>query len=99
MELQRFTFYRPVYQFCFSCWELSELSIYIGSIGILVVIGQGGIVHAVSDTPPSQVSTTCTIDRVANMYPNEGDGPSIFSTPLASAYFHGWPELRYLNTA
>lgn len=35
-------------------------------------------------TPLSQDPTTCTIDRVANMYPNEGDGPSIFSTPLAS---------------
>nr|DAX24032.1 MAG TPA: hypothetical protein [Caudoviricetes sp.] len=40
-------------------------------------------VHAVP-VSPSQDLPTCTIDRVANMYPNEGDGPSIFSTPLAS---------------
>lgn len=48
-------------------------------------IWQVGIVHVVADTP-SQVPTACTIDRVANMHPNEGVGPSIFSTPLASAY-------------
>nr|DAU95488.1 MAG TPA: hypothetical protein [Caudoviricetes sp.] len=40
--------------------------------------------HCIVHAPPSQDPTTCTIDRVANMHPNEGDGPSIFSTPLAS---------------
>nr|DAV68159.1 MAG TPA: hypothetical protein [Caudoviricetes sp.] len=62
---------------------MSKLSIYIGSIEILVVFWYKGAVHVVRP-PVRQDPTTCTIDRVANMYHNEGDGPSIFSTPLAS---------------
>ena len=68
-------------------------------------IWQVGAVHAVvvylcSRYQPQQDSTTCTIDRVANMYPNEGDGPSIFSTPSRfTTAPHGWLKLRYLNTA
>lgn len=51
-------------------------------------------------SPLSQGLPTCTIDRVANMYPNEGDGPSIFSTPSRfTTASHGWSKLRYLNTA
>ena len=76
---------------------------FIGNIEILVVFGtrvlyMHSIVHAVADTL-SQDPTTCTIDRVANMYHNEGDGPSIFSTPLFPIASHGWSKLRYLNTA
>lgn len=58
-------------------------------------IWQVGAVHAVvvylwPRYRPSQDTTTCTIDRVANMYPNEGDGPSIFSTPSLHHSSHGW---------
>lgn len=47
----------------------------------MAVLYMHSIVHAVTGAAPSQDLTTCTIDRVANMHPNEGVGPSIFFDP------------------
>lgn len=89
----------PICQFCSDCQELSEFS-YIERINSLRLANLTSrcstlsfIVHSVLGQDASHIgktSTECTIDRVANMHHNEGDGPSIFSTP---SLHHSFPRL------
>ena len=85
----------PIGQFCSSCQRVSKFSIYIESIrkkvgfwskGLvlvdLVYLWQGVWLPAVEPILKSSGSgiSACTIDRVANIDHNEGDGTSIFWT-------------------